>query len=169
MWRWSAGKRYFETCRCFLSVLRRDQGLMMEFLDSVLCLFTSRVKREDDSYVLEIPEQEVEVGSLEEGKTYKVALFEAEETEQGSSSFTGSVSDTPQRSRSDQDLEEPPVEEGEVREVKIEDLGEKGDGIARIPPGYVVFVENTRPGDRVKIKVTEARENFAFAEVLQRL
>lgn len=149
---------------------------MIDFLNSVLCVFTSRLKQENDSYVLEVPEQELEVGSLEQGKTYKVALFEAGETrpedekqQDSGTSFTGSVSETGQRPQSEQELDEPPVEEGDIRDVEIEDIGEKGDGIARIPPGYVVFVENTRPGDRVKIKISEARENFAFAEVIERL
>ncbi|WP_345779738.1 TRAM domain-containing protein [Haloplanus halobius] len=41
--------------------------------------------------------------------------------------------------------------------------------MARIGPGYVVFVEETQPGDHVKIRVTEARDNFAFAEVVDRV
>ena len=150
---------------------------MMDFLDSVLCMFTSRLKRRNDTYTLEIPEQEVEVGSLEEGKAYKVALFEAGEIESGQESgeprsgFTGQVPGTQMGTQQPQpeskkELDQPPVEEGEIREVEIEDIGEKGDGLARIPPGYVVFVENTSPGDRVRIKITEARDNFAFAEVV---
>jgi predicted RNA-binding protein with TRAM domain len=121
---------------------------------------------------LEIPEQEIEVGSLEEGKRYKVTLFEAgevgsaEDVGSNASGFTSQPSETQQRPDKNTELDQPPVDEGEIREVEIEDIGEKGDGIARIPPGYVVFVENTSPGDRVRIKITEARDNFAFADVV---
>ncbi|WP_251328494.1 TRAM domain-containing protein [Haloplanus pelagicus] len=121
---------------------------------------------------MEIPEQEIEVGSLEEGKRYKVTLFEAgevgsaEDVGSNSSEFTGQLSGTRQRQDNSTEFDQPPVDEGEIREVEIEDIGEKGDGIARIPPGYVVFVENTSPGDRVRIKITEARDNFAFADVV---
>jgi predicted RNA-binding protein with TRAM domain len=134
-------------------------------------MFTSRVKRQQGTYTLEVPEQEIEVGSLEEGQRYKVALFETneigsvEDVGSSSSELTGRASGTRQRSDGKR-LDQPPVDEGEIREVEIEDTGEKGDGIARIPPGYVVFVENTSPGDRVRIKITEARDNFAFAEVV---
>jgi len=144
---------------------------MSGVLDSLLCMFTSRVKRQQGTYTLEIPEQEIGVGSLEEGKRYKVALFETneggsvEDVGSSSSDLTGRVSGTRQRPDGKR-LDQPPVEEGEIREVEIEDTGEKGDGIARIPPGYVVFVENTSPGDRVRIKITESRDNFAFAEVV---
>lgn len=65
------------------------------------------------------------------------------------------------------DSSEPPVEEGELREVEIEDTGEKGDGIARVGPGYVVFVSDTKVGDRVTVRITQARDNFAFAEVVE--
>ncbi|GAB3328796.1 TRAM domain-containing protein [Haloplanus salinarum] len=144
---------------------------MMEFLDSLLCMFTSRVTSRNGSYTLEIPEQEIEVGSLEEGKRYRVALFDASEVgavEVGgnSSGATGHVSGTQQQPNNSEVLDQPPVDEGEIREVELEDIGEKGDGIARIPPGYVVFVENTSPGDRVRIEITEARDNFAFADVV---
>ncbi|WP_236639737.1 TRAM domain-containing protein [Salinigranum halophilum] len=35
--------------------------------------------------------------------------------------------------------------------------------------GYVVFVSKTKPGERVTIRITETRENVAFAEVVQTL
>jgi predicted RNA-binding protein with TRAM domain len=140
---------------------------MMEFLNSLLCMVTSRVTRRNGAYVLEIPEQEVEVGSLEEGGRYRVALFEAsgDASEDDTAAHTGRVPDTQRRPDTGREMDQP-VGEGEVREVEIEDVGEKGDGIARIPPGYVVFVEDTSPGDRVRIEITEARDNFAFAEVI---
>lgn len=59
-----------------------------------------------------------------------------------------------------------PVNEGEEYDVKIEDLGRDGDGIARIE-GFVVFVSGAKVGDEVKIRITSSRRNFAFAEVVE--
>ncbi len=58
-----------------------------------------------------------------------------------------------------------PINEGEEYDVKIEDLGRDGDGIARIE-GFVVFVSGAKVGDEVKIRITSARRNFGFAEVV---
>jgi predicted RNA-binding protein with TRAM domain len=61
---------------------------------------------------------------------------------------------------------EPPVEEGERREVEIEDIGDQGDGITRVERGFVVIVPETKPGDRVTIEIADVQQNVAFAEVL---
>jgi predicted RNA-binding protein with TRAM domain len=59
----------------------------------------------------------------------------------------------------------PPVREGEVLEVEIEAVGEKGDGIAR-KDGFVLFVPGVKEGDRVKVKVTRVLRKVGFAEVV---
>lgn len=59
-----------------------------------------------------------------------------------------------------------PVSVGETYEVKIENIGREGDGIARIE-GFVVFVPNTKVGDRVKIKITKVSRRVAFGEVVR--
>ena len=59
-----------------------------------------------------------------------------------------------------------PVNEGEEYDVKIEDVGRDGDGIARIE-GFVVFVTGAKLGDEVKVKVTTIKRNFAFAEIVE--
>lgn len=58
-----------------------------------------------------------------------------------------------------------PINIGETYDVKIEDVGREGDGIARIE-GFVVFVPNTKKGDSVKIRVTKVSRRVAFAEVV---
>jgi len=58
---------------------------------------------------------------------------------------------------------EAPVEEGKQYEVDIKELSRRGDGLARVE-GFVVFVPNTKPGDHVKIQVTQVRNRFAIAE-----
>ena len=59
-----------------------------------------------------------------------------------------------------------PVNEGEEYDVKIEDMGRDGDGIAKVE-GFIVFVSGAKKGDEVKIRVTSTRRNFAFAEVVE--
>ena len=58
-----------------------------------------------------------------------------------------------------------PVHVGEEVDVKIEAVGEKGDGIAKVK-GFVLFVPNTKAGDEVKVKVTKVLRKVGFAEVV---
>ncbi len=59
----------------------------------------------------------------------------------------------------------PPVKEGEEVDVRIEAVGEKGDGVAK-KDGFVLFVPNVNAGDEVRIKVTKVLRKVGFAEVL---
>lgn len=59
-----------------------------------------------------------------------------------------------------------PVKEGDECEVTIESIGSRGDGIAKIK-GLIIFVSNVKKGDKVKVKITSVRSNFATAEVLK--
>ena len=58
-----------------------------------------------------------------------------------------------------------PVKVGDELEVKIDAVGEKGDGIAKIN-GFVLFVPNTKQGESVKIKITRVLRKVGFAEVI---
>lgn len=57
-----------------------------------------------------------------------------------------------------------PVKEGDKFKVKIECLGNKGDGLVHIS-GFTVFVPNTEPNQEVNIKIVKVCPSFAFAEV----
>ena len=50
--------------------------------------------------------------------------------------------------------------------VKIEKLSNLGLGIAKTD-GYVIFVPDTCPGDKVKIKITKRNKNFSKAELTE--
>ncbi len=63
------------------------------------------------------------------------------------------------------DNRQSPVAVGEELNVRIEAVGEKGDGIAK-KSGFVLFVPNTKAGDHVKIKVTKVLSKVGFAEVI---
>jgi len=58
-----------------------------------------------------------------------------------------------------------PVKVGDEIDVKIEAVGEKGDGIAK-QEGFVLFVPNTKEGQEVKIRVTKVLRKVGFAEVV---
>ncbi len=60
----------------------------------------------------------------------------------------------------------PPVNVGEIREVRIEAMGSGGDGIAKVK-GYVVFVPGTNLNDVVKVRITKVLKKYAFAEVVE--
>ena len=55
---------------------------------------------------------------------------------------------------------------GEIYDVQIEKLSSNGAGIARID-GFVVFVPNTCPQDKVKIKIAKLNKNFANGEIFE--
>ena len=58
-----------------------------------------------------------------------------------------------------------PVKVGDEVDVKIEAVGEKGDGLAK-KDGFVLFVPNTKEGDEVKVKVTRVLRKVGFADVV---
>ena len=58
-----------------------------------------------------------------------------------------------------------PVKVGDELDVKIEAVGEKGDGIAK-KDGFVLFVSGTKQGDEVRIRVTRVLQKVGFAEVV---
>ena len=132
----------------------------MEISNELLCLFSADVSADGDRYVVEVPKREVETGDVEPGKTYRVALIDADAAEAEASASDESESTPPGEPQ-------PPVEEGEIRYVEIEDIGKQGDGIARVERGYVIIVPGAEVGERVKVEVTEVKSNFAVGEVIE--
>lgn len=130
----------------------------MQLDSTLLTVFSAEVDDRGDGPIIALPDREVDLGDLEPGTTYRVAI----EAIGGSASTRESDDRSEATERSD-----PPVAVGETHEVEIEDVGEQGDGIARVGPGYVVFVPEAGLGDRVTIEITKALENFAFGEVVE--
>lgn len=133
----------------------------MEISDQLRCLFSATVEEHGDSFVIEVPKQEIQLGDLHQDETYRVAVLP--------SPATDDTNDTNADSHPEQGPQTPPVEEGEQRTVEIEDLGDQGDGITRVERGFVVIVPDTEQGERVTIEISDVRENVAFAEVVQRV
>jgi predicted RNA-binding protein with TRAM domain len=59
-----------------------------------------------------------------------------------------------------------PVDVGTTYDVKIEDQGKDGDGIARID-GFVVFIPGAEVGQDVKVRINATRKKFGFAEIVE--
>ena len=56
-----------------------------------------------------------------------------------------------------------PVKENQELEVVIDDIGSRGDGIARIQ-SFLIFVPNSKIGERVKVRILSVGGKFAVAE-----
>ena len=137
----------------------------MELSDTLQTLYTATVEQDDGTYQITVPEREVATGTLTQGETYRVALIS---TSTGDSEATDTAEITQSAEYADHQQEDdgPPVEEGEQRDVEIENLGDQGDGIAKVERGYVVIVPETNIGDRVTVEMRQVRENVAFADVV---
>jgi len=56
-----------------------------------------------------------------------------------------------------------PVNEGDEVDVRIESVGEKGDGVAKIK-GFVIFVPGVKAGEQIKIKISKVLKSVGFGE-----
>lgn len=136
---------------------------MVQIPDSLRSVFSATVDERGGKYVFEVPQGEIDHDAVEPGSTYRVALFE---------SGTSSDATTPEAGRSGTDaagpggVPEPPVDEGEIREVTIETVGDQGDGIAKVERGYVLIVPGARPGEAPTVEVETVKRNVAFATVV---
>ena len=58
-----------------------------------------------------------------------------------------------------------PIKVGEELDVKIEAVGGKGDGIAKVK-GFVIFVPNTKAGEEVRIRINKVSKKVGFGQVI---
>ena len=60
-------------------------------------------------------------------------------------------------------LQKAPIWRGQQLEVVIDDIGSRGDGIARMH-NYMIFVPGSKVGERVTVKIVSVGGKFAVAE-----
>lgn len=60
-----------------------------------------------------------------------------------------------------------PVRKGQEIDVVINDIGTRGDGIARIQ-NFLIFVPQVKVGEHVKVKIMSVGKKFAIAEKISR-
>jgi predicted RNA-binding protein with TRAM domain len=137
----------------------------MKISQTLRTLYTATVEQADGTYQITVPEREIATGTITEGETYRVALISTATPEAAGRETTDTIQST-DRGDEQEEYDGPPVEEGERREVEIENLGEQGDGIAKVEHGYVVIVPETDIGDRVTVEMRQVRENVAFADIV---
>jgi len=133
----------------------------MEISDRLRCLYSASVEEQDSEYVIEVPAQEIQLGDIEAGQTYRIALLPAPSTSEDETNASDHSAGRDAISPG------PPVGEGDQRDVEIEDIGEQGDGITRVERGFVVIVPGATQGERVTIEITDVKENVAFAEIVR--
>ncbi|OYR53946.1 deoxyribonuclease [Halorubrum sp. Ea1] len=138
----------------------------MEVSETLQTLYTATVEQNNETYQITVPEREIATGTIAEDETYRVALISTVASDPDDTETTDSIQSTNHEDQP-QEYDGPPVEEGEQREVEIENLGDQGDGIAKVERGYVVIVPETNIGDRVTVEMRQVRENVAFADVVE--
>ncbi|ERH06882.1 MAG: putative RNA-binding protein, contains TRAM domain protein [Halonotius sp. J07HN4] len=137
---------------------------MVNITGDLLSLYTAEIDTSGDTYTVEIPKREVELGGLNTDEPTQVALFGTPTT----TTAATESQESPQPAAEPHRSSAPPVDEGDLVDVEIDSLGDQGDGIGRVGPGYVIIVPDTDVGERVNVRVTETKENVAFAEVVKR-
>lgn len=138
---------------------------MVEIPDTLRCLFSARLEQGDSGLRFEVPHEEVEREAVTSDATYRVAVFAQplETTTQPTARRSQSQSSD---CRDQLDAQKPPVDEGEVRDVTIETLGDQGDGIARVERGYVLMIPDVQPGHEVTVEIEHVQDTVAFAQVI---
>ncbi|MXR50077.1 TRAM domain-containing protein [Halovenus sp. WSH3] len=135
---------------------------MVEIPDSLQSLFTATVEEHEDRYYVEIPNSEIEHEAAAPGETYRIAVLPHDaRTDDRPEPDT-----EPDESTAAEPRPEPPVDEGEVRTVEVESVGDQGDGIAKVERGYVVIVPGAEPGERPTVEIEQVKQNVAFARVV---
>jgi len=138
----------------------------MDVAETLRTIYTTTIVQDDGSYHITVPEREIATGTVAENETYRVALISTG-TPNGDTTERTDATRSGDHDNHQQEHDGPPVVEGEQRNVEIENLGDQGDGIAKVEHGYVVIVPETEIGDRVTVEMQQVRENVAFADVVE--
>ena len=107
-----------------------------------------------------VEEPEDEVQEVEEEEVVEEDTVEEETVEE-----SAEASETEESEDSGDEFDKP-VSEGDVVDVDVEDLGSKGDGIARVE-GFVVFVPGAEVDTTYEVEITSVGNKFAFAEIVE--
>jgi len=71
------------------------------------------------------------------------------------------------QSKSTSSAESEKIEEGNIYELMIQDIGREGDGMAK-KGGYTIYVPGTTKGDKVKVRINNTTGNLAFGTVVDK-
>lgn len=59
------------------------------------------------------------------------------------------------------------IKKGDEITADISDLNSEGKGVSRLPDGFVIFSENTVPGDKALLKIKRKKSNYAEAALVK--
>lgn len=111
----------------------------------------------------EVEEVEEELNKAEEELEREIENNEFDEENEEEAPGFADVSSEDDDEEDEEEFDKP-VSEGETVEIEVEDLGSKGDGIARVE-GFVVFVPGGEVGKSYDVEITSVGRKFAFAEI----
>jgi predicted RNA-binding protein with TRAM domain len=118
----------------------------------------------DESFAAEAENPE----EFEDSETEEEEVVE--ETQEVEEEETGfhEADETTETEESEEDEEDfdKPVSEGDIVELEVEDLGSKGDGIAR-KEGFVIFVPGGEVDQTYDVEITSVGRKFAFGEIAE--
>lgn len=137
---------------------------MVQIPDDLQAMFSAELEQDAGDFALEVPGSEVELGAVEPGAVYRVAVIGTTEVQSEQDSGTDRASQS--QAASEKGFQDPPVDKGEVRSVTIESVGDQGDGIAKVDRGYVVIVPGAEPGDTPTVEIEKVKKNVSFAKVI---
>ena len=140
---------------------------MVEIPDLLRSVFSATIESDDGSYTVEVPASEVRHDAIQPGETYRIAVLEAARTPVRSDTQSSDTSSGASVTVQENDPSEPPVEEGDIRDVTVEAVGDQGDGIAKVDRGYVVIVSEGQPGDEPTVRIEQVQQNVAFATIVE--
>lgn len=141
---------------------------MFDIPGTVQSIYTAEIAEHDGSYIITVPDRELELGAIDPGDVIQVALLRSSDAESGVG-HARSEADGQRQAPDDREqrADDPPVTEGETLEVTIESVGDQGDGVAKVDRGYVLIVPGTTPGEQPVVRVETVKETVGFAEVIK--
>jgi len=136
---------------------------MTEIPDTLRLLFSSEIEQRDGRYLIELPADQIDRlnPGIQADNQYRVAIIRSS----GESNQATDRDDAHTASKAES-TQGPPVEEGDVRTVTIEAIGDQGDGIAKVEHGYVIIVPGGEPGDELTVRIEDVRKTVGFAEMI---
>lgn len=140
---------------------------MVSIPDRLQALITSRPTETERRMQIEIPRELVEHATVDPGEVYQIAVLPAE-TRDAPDNGRDTASSSDSSASSTATISGPPVNEGEIRTVTIDTLGEQGDGITRVERGFVVIVADAEPDEEVTVEIDTVQSNVAFASIVER-
>ncbi len=140
---------------------------MISIPDRLQALITSRPTETEGRMQIELPKELVDQAAVDPGAVYQVAVLPAETKDTADDGHDTASSADASAPSSTADQPEPPVEEGEIRTVTIDTLGDQGDGITRVERGFVVIVADAKPDEEVTVEIDTVQSNVAFASIVE--